>query len=182
MTKRLIGPLSLVVAMVFLLGACGDDDASNAAGDATTTTTAAADSTTTTAGGGSTPDLSGDCAFLGTFGDAGLEGAVDPSAMLGGNGPVDFAEVYGPLADQFARVADNAPDEIQSSFQTLADGFREVADKLDGVTIDPSDPSSMDAETMAKLQELSSTFDADFQAAATDVEAWINANCTVTNN
>lgn len=82
------------------------------------------------------------------------------------------------LADEFEDVAGAAPDEIQDAFATLAEGMRTFADAFEG--IDLSDPASMDAEAMAKLEQLGTGPGAEFEAASEEITAWMEANCSTT--
>ena len=184
MTKRPIWILLVAVAAVLSLAAtaCGDDDTTNASTDSssTTATTAKSDSEQAAedvAGAA----LGGKCSFLGEIAGAGFEQALDPTALMGsGQGEVDFGKIYGPLAEQFSQVADAAPDDIADAFHTLADGFNELADQLKGVSIDFSDPQSMDQDALAKLSEVGATLDTtEFQNASDEIDAWIKANCDV---
>lgn len=176
--------LSLLVALGLLVGACGDDDSTETSTDDTgeeaSSTTEAADD------GGDGEGLSeeeqdelaeglGECGFLTEFATAFDD--FDPTAGMTGQEPVDFGEMFAPIAEAAQQVADDAPDEIQDAFQTLADGFTTVAEELEGVVIDMSDPQNIDPEAMAALEDMDASFGEDFDAAGAEIDTWMQENC-----
>ena len=187
-------PVVLFAALSLLLAACGDDDESatgsdqsteadgDSSGDATDSTgdqaadvgdqseNAAEDAAEDVIG----TELGGDCAFLGEFASADLEG-LDPSAFLQGG---DLGEGFSNLSDQLDEVADAAPEEIRDSFQTLADGMREFTEAMEGIELDFSDPANVDQEALQQLQELQNNIGPEFEAAATEIDTWMQENCS----
>lgn len=174
--------LSLFVVLGLLVAACGDDDDANTA---TEDTTADEDAETEDTDQDDSDDGDevedalaeglGECGFLTGFATAFED--FDPTAMYSGTEATDFGAIFAPLAQAAHDVADAAPSEIQGAFETVAEGFGAVAEQLEGVVIDLSDPESMDPEAMAKLESLDSSFGADFEAASTEIDAWISENC-----
>ena len=108
--------------------------------------------------------LTGKCAEL-----AGL--GTKLAAAMGGQdaGVADVSKVFDELADE-------VPDEIKADWQVLAENFGKIAEALKGV--DLTNGGTPDAETLAKLQELSATLDSqEVQQATTHIEAWVTKNC-----
>src|SRR6188472_580826 len=156
----------LVAALALVAAGCGgsSDEASS------DTTTVAVETTTTEAT--TTEDMSnadlgaltGKCAEL-----AGL--GTKLAAAMGGQdaGVADVSKVFDELADE-------VPDEIKADWQVLAENFGKIAEALKGV--DLTNGGRPDAETLAKLQELSATLDSqEVQQATTHIEAWVTENC-----
>jgi hypothetical protein len=172
----------LVVALALVAAGCGgssNDASSDTATVAVETTTTEATTTeaTTTEATATTDDsatdttsnvdvgaLTGKCAEL-----AGL-GSKLTSAMGGQDAGVqDVSKLFDELADQ-------VPDEIRADWQVLAENFGKIAEALKGV--DLTSGKTPDAETLAKLQELSTTLDSQkVQQAAAHIEAWVTENC-----
>lgn len=172
--------LALLTVLALLVSACGDDDASTATDDtvADATDEVSEETTEDSAGeddGEVAAGETGECGFLAGFATAFED--FDPSAVYSGEEATDFGELFTPLAEAADDVAESAPEEIQEAFRTMAEGFGAVAEELDGVVLDLSDPEGMDPETMAKLESLETSFGADFEAASTEIEAWIGENC-----
>lgn len=165
----------LLVAVVALAAAgCGGDDSDEAGGDTdtvvveTTTEDTTTDDMTTTEENESsdvdTSGLTGNCAEL-----AGL-GSRLASAFGGPN--ADVADV----SRLFDELADEVPDEIKADWEVLARNFEKVAEALQGVDLTSGETPS--AEALARLQELSETFDSPaMQEAAANIEAWAQENC-----
>ena len=162
MNGRRFGVLLLAVLALAAAGCGGDDDGDEAAGTTETaiveeTETTDDDSTTTEAGGA----LGGECAEF-----AGISARLQQA--LTGSGELD--------ADAFDELADEVREEIRDDYEVLAANFRELAEALEGV--DLSGGQTPSAEDLAKLQELSQTFDdPDVQQAAENIEAWARENC-----
>ena len=174
-------PMALLAALALVMAACGDDDESAGGDDQ-----AATDDGGGAADGGAGPDeaedaaenaaedvigseLGEECSFLGEFAGTGLEEAFDPAELFGGE---NVGEAFSALSDQFDEVASRAPEEIRDSFETLADGMSEFAEAIEGV--DLTDPSQRDQEA---LEAFSQGPGEEFEAAAADVEAWMQENC-----
>jgi hypothetical protein len=165
----------LLVAVVALAAAgCGGDSSDEAGSDTdtvvvetTTEDTTTDDMTTTEEDESSDVDTSGlteNCAEL-----AGL-GSRLASAVGGQNADV------GDVSRLFDELADRVPDEIKDDWQVLARNFEKVAEALEGVDLASGETPS--AEVLAKLQELSATFDStEMQEAAGNIEEWARENC-----
>ena len=167
----------LVAALALVAAGCGggSDEASsdtNTVAVETTTTeatttedTATTDETATdTTSNADLGALTGKCAEL-----AGLGSKL--AAAMGGQdaGVADVSKVFDELADE-------VPDEIKADWQVLAENFGKIAEALKGV--DLTNGGTPDAETLAKLQELSATLDSqEVQQATTHIEAWVTKNC-----
>jgi hypothetical protein len=167
----------LVAALALAAAGCGggSDEASsdtNTVAVETTTTegtttedTATTDETATdTTSNADLGALTGKCAEL-----AGLGSKL--AAAMGGQdaGVADVSKVFDELADE-------VPDEIKADWQVLAENFGKIAEALKGV--DLTNGGTPDAETLAKLQELSATLDSqEVQQATTHIEAWVTKNC-----
>lgn len=154
--------LLLAVLALAAAGCGGDDDGDEAAG---TTETAIVEETGTTDDDSTTEDagsaLEGECAEL-----AGISARLQQA--LTGSGELN--------ADAFDELADEVPEEIRDDYEVLAANFRELAEALEGV--DLSGGQTPSAEDLAKLQELSQTFDdPDVQQAAENIEAWARESC-----
>jgi hypothetical protein len=174
--RRITG---LAMAATLLLGvtACGSDDDGADTSDAPTST--AGDGGTTTDGsddGGSDDGsdaalaagfLDEDCQFL-------LAGAyLNPLASLVPGADADL----GDNADKFEALAEKAPEEIQDAMATLSEANAELADALKDV--DFTDVQSFtDPDVQSALQELESTFDDDYEAAAQTVSDYVADNCS----
>lgn len=164
----------LVAALALVAAGCGGGDGSDeASGDTdtvvveTTTddmTTTEDTATDTTSGDVDTSGLTGQCAEL-----AGLGSRL--AAALGGQ-QAEAADV----ARLFDELADQVPDEIEADWQVLAENFQEVAEALEGVDLSSGETPS--ADVLARLQELSATFNSEeMQRAAANIEAWAQENC-----
>lgn len=173
-----------IVAVALLLAACGDDDDTSTATDdaveETEETEVPTEDESEDAGGTDVDEDAiaaglGECGFLAGFATAFED--FDPSALYGGAEATDFGQIFAPMAQATQDVAEAAPAEIRDAFRTMADGFTAVAEELEGVVVNFADPESMDPETMAKLEGLSTAFGDEFEAASTEVEAWMNENC-----
>jgi len=166
----------LVAALALVAAGCGgssdeaSSDTTTAAVETTTTeATTTEDMTTTetstdTAANADLGALTGKCAEL-----AGL--GTKLAAAMGGQdaGVADVSKVFDELADE-------VPDEIKADWQVLAENFGKIAEALKGV--DLTNGGTPDAETLAKLQELSATLDSqEVQQASAHIEAWVTQNC-----
>jgi ABC-type Fe3+-hydroxamate transport system substrate-binding protein len=166
----------LVAALALVAAGCGGSsdeagsDTTTAAVETTTTeATTTEDMTTTetstdTAANADLGALTGKCAEL-----AGL--GTKLAAAMGGQdaGVADVSKVFDELADE-------VPDEIKADWQVLAENFGKIAEALKGV--DLTNGGTPDAETLAKLQELSATLDSqEVQQASAHIEAWVTQNC-----
>jgi ABC-type enterochelin transport system substrate-binding protein len=179
--SKIFAPL---IAVALLLAACGDDDDTSTATDDTVADDESTETTTeeeTEDGGDSDLDEEamaegmGECGFLTGFATAFED--FDPTTMYGGEEATDFGQIFAPLAEATEDVAEAAPDEIRDAFRTMAEGFSAVAAELEGVVVDFSDPESMDPETMAKLESLGDAFGDEYEAAAEEIDVWVNENC-----
>ncbi len=176
--------LGALIAIALLLTSCGDDDTDTATEDTVAEPTETETVTETETESEDAGDIDedalagelGECGFLAGFATAFED--FDPSTIYGGGEATDFGQLFGPLADAASEVADAAPEEIRDAFRTMADGFTAVAEELDGVVIDFSDPAAMDPEAMEKLESLGTAFQGDFEAASTEIETWVTANCS----
>ena len=175
MSGRTLAAL-LVAALALVAAGCGgssdeaSSDTTTAAVETTTTeATTTEDMTTTetstdTAANADLGALTGKCAEL-----AGL--GTKLAAAMGGQdaGVADVSKVFDELADE-------VPDEIKADWQVLAENFGKIAEALKGV--DLTNGGTPDAETLAKLQELSATLDSqEVQQASAHIEAWVTQNC-----
>jgi hypothetical protein len=166
----------LVAALALVAAGCGgsSDEASSdtttvAVETTTTEATTTEDMTTTDTATDTTSNadlgaLTGKCAEL-----AGL--GTKLAAAMGGQdaGVADVSKVFDELADE-------VPDEIKADWQVLAENFGKIAEALKGV--DLTNGGTPDAETLAKLQELSATLDSqEVRQATTHIEAWVTENC-----
>jgi len=175
MSGRTLAAL-LVAALALVAAGCGgsSDEASSdtttvAVETTTTEATTTEDMTTTDTATDTTSNadlgaLTGKCAEL-----AGL--GTKLAAAMGGQdaGVADVSKVFDELADE-------VPDEIKADWQVLAENFGKIAEALKGV--DLTNGGTPDAETLAKLQELSATLDSqEVQQASAHIEAWVTQNC-----
>ncbi len=184
---HLLRLLAALAALGLLVAACGgDDDEDLGTGDGTEDVSGAddlddVDDESEEAAERAAEDAlgaaaGGECAFLGQlaggFEDLGLE-----DAFLTGE-PVDFGTIFQPFADELGEVADAAPDEIRDAFRTIADGFQTIAGEFDGVIVDPTDPESIDPETLERLDRLGEDLEGEFEDAADEIDAWLSENCS----
>jgi ABC-type glycerol-3-phosphate transport system substrate-binding protein len=165
----------LVAALALVAAGCGgssdeaSSDTTTAAVETTTTEATTTEDMTTTDTATDTTNadlgaLTGKCAEL-----AGL--GTKLAAAMGGQdaGVADVSKVFDELADE-------VPDEIKADWQVLAENFGKIAEALKGV--DLTNGGTPDAETLAKLQELSTTLDSqEVQQASAHIEAWVTQNC-----
>ncbi len=170
--------LCLAVSLALVAAGCGsdDDDTSTDAGGDRRSESDAEDDAEDAIGA----NLGGKCSFLGQFAGTGFDDAFDPSAAFSEGGEIDFSKIYEPLAEEFGEVADAAPSDIEDAFRTMADAFDELASELDGLTLDFSDPANIDPEAMAAFEKAGEVLEgSDFEAASTEIEAWLDANCDI---
>lgn len=112
-------------------------------------------------------ELGGECGFLGRFAGTGLESAFDPTTAM-----TEGGEAFELLAEEVQEVAEAAPDEISDAFRTMADGFEQFAEVFSD--IDLSDPQNIDPSVFEQLEQGPGE---DFEAAAQEIDAWIQENC-----
>jgi hypothetical protein len=163
----LLGVLALAAA-----GCGGDDSSSESAGsgDQSTveeTVTESKDDTSV-----STDidlgDLSEECL---SFASVGAKMSEAFEAAGGATGDLSAS------AEAFDELVDAAPDEIKGDLQTLADGIQQMAEALKGVDLTSGETPS--AEDLQQLQEAMSSLDnTELQQASTNVEAWVEENCS----
>jgi hypothetical protein len=164
-----------VAALALAAGGCGggDDESSGASTTAAETTEPTTTAETTTAettgqtGMGNLVDT--DCAELATV------GAKFSEAFSGTGQDPD----YEATTAFFTELVDKAPDEIKDDLATLATAWTEVATALKDV--DLSSGQAPSAETIAKLQELSTKFNTPaLQQASTNLAEWTQEHCGTT--
>ena len=164
------GVLALAVA-----GCGGDDSSSESAGSgdqATVEETVTDGQATTDDGSTSTDvdlgDLSKECLDFASVG-AKVSEAFKASGGSGGD--------LTATAEAFDELVDAAPDAIKDDLETLAGGIQTMAEALKGV--DLSSGQTPSAEDLQKLQKAMSSVDsAALQQASTNVEAWVQQNCS----
>lgn len=166
--RRLV--LLLLAVLALAVAGCGGDDSS----DAVAETTAVEETTTNDDGTEDVEtvpetteedigELGGECAEL-----AGI-GAKLSQSLSGQAGDLDEA------SEVFNEIAEQVPDEIKADYEVIAENFSKIAEALEGVDLTSGQP---DAEAIAKLQELSTTFDSpEVREASANIEAWVTANC-----
>lgn len=156
--------LSLVFALMLLLGACsgeegGGDDGSTSGSD----------------DGSDTSGISGltnaDCRqYVEAF--RGLPEATNPGSLEG----------LQQSADILDEAADKVPSEIRADFRVIADAYRQFADALQGTNIDMSDPQSMaelSESDLAALEAASEAMnDPEIEEAGQRINQWLQENCT----
>lgn len=167
--RRLV--LLLLAVLALAVAGCGGDDSSDAVAEAETAveeTTSDDDGTEDVETVPETTDedigeLGGECAEL-----AGI-GAKLSQTLSGQAGDLDEASKV------FDEIAEQVPDEIKADYEVIAENFSKIAEALEGVDLTSGQP---DAEAIAKLQELSTTFDSpEVREASSNIEAWVSANC-----
>jgi hypothetical protein len=83
---------------------------------------------------------------------------------------------YAATAAFFEALANKAPDEIKADIKTLSTAWVKIAAALKGIDLSSGQVPS--AETIAKLQKLSSTLDTpELQKATSHLEAWSKQHC-----
>lgn len=173
MTKGRLASLLVILVLALVAAGCGGDDASSEASEETTIeeTTSAEEITedaseeTTSSDEVDIDNLSGECQELASVGAKFSEAFQSTGSATG-----DLSAT----ADLFDELVDAAPDEIKEDMAVLAEGISKYAEALQGVNL--TQPS---AEDIAKLQEISQSFDsADLQEASTNIEAWVTENCS----
>ena len=163
----------LALAMLALVGAgCGGDDTSDTSADANSTvvTETTGDDTndvedlTETTGDDDIGQLEGKCAEL-----AGI-GAKLSQSLSGQSGDLDEASRV------FDEIADEVPDEIKADYEVIAENFDKIVEALKDV--DLTSGETPNAEAIAKLQQLATTFDSpELREATANIEAWTQKNC-----
>ena len=170
--------VTMLAALALAAAGCGggDDESSGAS-----TTAAAAETTepTTTAETttGRRPRPHRDA---GASSDDGLRGAGDRrrEVLRGAQGTGQAPDSEATTAF-FAELVDEAPDEIKDDLATLATAWAEIATALKDV--DLSSGQAPSAETIAKLQELSTKFNTPaLQQASTNLAEWTQEHCGTT--
>ena len=162
--------LAMVAVLALAGAACGGDDDEDSTGADTesgsTTTDADGGDDGASTDGGDLGLVDDDCEFLlaGSF----LNPAA--AAMSGEGG--DFEDA----ADNLEAIADAAPDEIADAMETLAEGYAAMVEALGDV--DFSDPQALaDPDVRQQLDELEDVFDEEYEEAAQEVNAYVEANC-----
>ncbi len=164
----------LALAMLVLVAAgCGGDDTSGTSADADSTvvtettgddTNDVEDLTETTGDDDSIGQLDGKCAEL-----AGI-GAKLSQSLSGQSGDLDEA------ARVFDEIADQVPDEIKADYEVIAENFGKIAETLKDVDLQSGETPN--AEAIAKLQQLATSFDSpEIREATANIEAWTQKNC-----
>lgn len=163
----------LALAMLALVGAgCGGDDTSDTSADANSTvvTETTGDDTndvedlTETTGDDDIGQLEGKCAEL-----AGI-GAKLSQSLSGQSGDLDEASRV------FDEIADEVPDEIKADYEVIAENFGKIAEALKDVDLQSGETPN--AEAIAKLQQLATSFDSpEIREATANIEAWTQKNC-----
>lgn len=164
---------SLVVlglgVLAFAVAGCGGDDSSSesaGSGDQATVEETVTDTETTT--DVDLGDLSEECLDLATVG-----AKVSEAFNAAGGAEGDLSAT----AEAFDEFVAAAPDEIRDDLQTIADGFGKMAEALKDV--DLSSGATPSAEDLQKLQEAMSSVDSEaLQSASTNVETWVQENCS----
>jgi len=164
----------LALAILALVGAgCGGDDTSATSADANSTvvtettgddTNDVEDLTETTGDDDDIGQLEGKCAEL-----AGI-GAKLSQSLSGQSGDLDEASRV------FDEIADEVPDEIKAEYEVIAENFDKIVEALKDV--DLTSGETPNAEAIAKLQQLATTFDSpELREATANIEAWTQKNC-----
>jgi hypothetical protein len=172
---RAVALVTIVAALALAAGGCGggddesSDGATTAAAAETTEPAATVEETTgeTTAAGTGIADE--DCIELANVG-------AKFSEALGGTGQDANYEATTAL---FAELVDKAPDEIKDDLATLSAAWAELAAGLKDMDLSAGQAPS--AETIAKLQALSTKFNTpELQAASTNLAEWSQEHCGTT--
>ena len=165
----------LALAMLALVAAgCGGDDTSDTSADADSTVvtgttgddTNEVDDLTETTGEDDDDigQLEGKCAEL-----AGI-GAKLSQSLSGQTGDLDEASRV------FDEIADQVPDEIKADYEVIAENFGKIAEALKDVDLQSGETPN--AEAIAKLQQLATSFDSpEIREATANIEAWTQKNC-----
>lgn len=174
---------TFLIALLLIVAACGDDAAEDGttstvgAGATTTvapqsTTTTAPPTTTTTQVPTTTIDIGGfdDCPALSqAFAQAAVGGG-----FFGGAGLTTGVEFWQQLTAA-------APSDIQEEMALFAGAYGQFVQIIIDLDIDLSDPAtfaSLDAATIAQIEQAAEALDTpELQAALDAIEAWFNNNC-----
>ncbi len=177
---RIRSLLALLVAVLFLVAACGSDGGGDGNGDAANGDTEAADGSGDEGNGDTeAADGSGD----GDGGDFDFgQGCLDLALSFGqafsqgfqGGGDGDLSV----SAEAFQAAADSAPDEISGDFETLAEAFTEYIDRLQDAGVDLDDPTSFaGADATAFQDAVEPLTSPEVEEAGDNIQAWTDANC-----
>ncbi len=180
--------LTIVVALVLVLGAagCGSKKSpttttttTTSTAAATTTSTAAATTTTTTAAATTTSGTTTAAASTGGLGSLGSASNCAALANLGETMSQAFTGAAGDPAKTAALLqefASKAPAAVKADFQTIANAMAKIASALKGV--DLTGGKTPDPATLAKLASLSSELNIQaLTAASQHIATWAEANC-----
>jgi hypothetical protein len=169
---------AVLAALALAAAGCGGDDESSGA----QTTVAAAETTEPAVTEEATTEAmttETEAAAAGTIADKDcLElasvGAQFSQAFSAGQGTN-----YAATAAFFEELGNKAPDEIKDDIKTLSAAWVKIAAALKGIDLSSGQVPS--AETIAKLQQLSSTLDTpELQKATSNLEAWSKQHCGTT--
>ena len=187
MRRRPAHILTIVVALVLVIGAagCGSKKSptttttTTTASTAASTTTSTAASTTTTTTAATTSTSGTTTAAAGGLGSLGSASNCAQLADLGSTMSQAFTGAAGDptkVAALLQEFAAKAPAAIKADFETIANAMGQIASALKGV--DLTGGKTPDPATLAKLTQLSSQLNvAALTAAAQHIEAWAVANC-----
>ena len=162
--------LSSLVAVVALLAACGGgaaDDTTTTQPPATTTTPDT--STTEPDDDNGTGGLSGQCL---EYSDAMTEAMEKYGEAFTGES-TDF----GVVADQLEALAQAAPEEIRDDFRIFAEELGAFYQAMSEFQFTPG--ATPTPEQMAAMQAALESVDEErLEAATTNIEAWVEENCS----
>jgi hypothetical protein len=175
-TRNPIRLVALIATAMLLFTACGDDDTGTLEADDNVGELPEADAEED-ATSQIIEQLGEECAFLGQFAGGNFQGAFDPAALFGTGGDTDLGASFAAVAHEFREAAVAAPEEITTAVETMAEAFTAAASELDGVTLDVSDPENIDPEAFEAFERLEDTFGAEFEAAAQEVNTFVEENC-----
>jgi hypothetical protein len=113
--------------------------------------------------------LPGKCASL-----AGVGAKYAQALQAAGAGPnADLSK----FSDAFEEFANEAPEEIRADLEVIAKNIGKYAEALKGLDLTSGETPT--ADQIAKLQEISKSFDESGMRKASDhIEAWVQENCT----
>lgn len=180
---RILGAI-LVVTLAVVAAGCGGGGSNEAGGDDTTVvvettgttdtieteTTAADTETTTTVADGDLAALLGseECASL-----VGLSSQIAQS--MSGSGSTD--ESLEQSRQFFDELADRAPEEIRDDFAVMSEVWTKIAEAYADLDLQSGEVPSQ--ETLQRLAAIGNELDqAELEEASTNIEAWVNENCS----
>lgn len=159
--------IALMLVLGVLFAACGDDKPTSATGDLTQDTVDSGDIGDVGDGIDLTDD---DC----LFGLEALQNNPMFEAMSGTADPEDLEQALALMNE----MAANAPEEIQADFQIIVDAYTQIVSIFANSDFDPADPTSVDPEMIAALQQLDTTIDQEaLSAASANIQAYFAENC-----